>query len=165
MNITLQDQATKEIKSIQVERLGDMFQVRIGGRVYQVQVEHASQGRLDLTIDGRDLHPYVFQQGSQSSVWLAGRVWTLQKVTSDTPRHLPPGSQGGNGQVTANMPGLVRAVSVAPGDQVTQGAPLVILEAMKMELRLTAPFDGRVETVHCTPGQVVERGQLLVTLV
>jgi biotin carboxyl carrier protein len=52
----------------------------------------------------------------------------------------------------------------AEGEAVTRGQTLLLLEAMKMELRVTAPADGRVWRVHCATGQVVERGQLLIEL-
>jgi biotin carboxyl carrier protein len=62
------------------------------------------------------------------------------------------------------MPGLVREVLATEGAAVKRGDTLVVLEAMKMELRLTAPYAGRVRRVHCAAGQVVERGQRLVEL-
>jgi biotin carboxyl carrier protein len=60
------------------------------------------------------------------------------------------------------MPGRVLDVLVTQGDAVAKGDTLVLLEAMKMELRIQAPSDGRVTAVHCRPGEVVERAQLLV---
>lgn len=62
------------------------------------------------------------------------------------------------------MPGQVRAVNVQPGDSVTKGQVLVVLEAMKMEIRLQAPFEGQVLAVDVTLGQTVEREQILVKL-
>jgi biotin carboxyl carrier protein len=62
------------------------------------------------------------------------------------------------------MPGQVRAVNTRPGDQVTKGQVLVVLEAMKMEIRLQAPFDGQVSAVDASVGQTVEREQVLVRL-
>ena len=62
------------------------------------------------------------------------------------------------------MPGRVLDVLVAEGDSVQKGDTLVLLEAMKMELRVQAPGDGQVARVLCAAGQVVERGQLLVEL-
>lgn len=62
------------------------------------------------------------------------------------------------------MPGLIVDVLVKEGDEVARGAALVVLEAMKMETRLTAPATGRVRCVHCAKGQTVERGQVLVEL-
>ncbi len=67
--------------------------------------------------------------------------------------------------LTAVMPGLVTRVLVAEGDTVTRGQALIILEAMKMEVRISAPRDGRVGKLFCTQGQIVERGQTLIALV
>ena len=60
------------------------------------------------------------------------------------------------------MPGQVISVAVKDGDLVTKGQTLVVLEAMKMELRVQAPYAGRVQHVLVKTGQVVERGQQLV---
>jgi biotin carboxyl carrier protein len=64
----------------------------------------------------------------------------------------------------APMTGKVVAVHVEPGDDVAAGAVLVVLEAMKMEYRLTAPHAGRVLEVSCTAGELVDLGAALVTL-
>jgi len=69
-----------------------------------------------------------------------------------------------DGQVRSPMPGKVTQLSVKPGDKVAQGQPLLVLEAMKMEHALTAPFDGVVETVGVTLGAQVSEGALLVKL-
>jgi biotin carboxyl carrier protein len=62
------------------------------------------------------------------------------------------------------MPGQVRAVNVKPGDAVVRGQVVIVLEAMKMEIRLQAPFSGSVATVEASLGQTVEREQVLVRL-
>jgi 3-methylcrotonyl-CoA carboxylase alpha subunit len=68
------------------------------------------------------------------------------------------------GTLAAPMPGKVLQVLVQPGAAVTKGAPLVILEAMKMEHTITAPADGKVKTVHYAAGEQVLEGAELVTL-
>ncbi|MCB9457792.1 MAG: biotin/lipoyl-binding protein [Anaerolineaceae bacterium] len=60
------------------------------------------------------------------------------------------------------MPGQVVNVLVAVGDSVTRGQTLVVLEAMKMEIRVAAPGDGTVRRLLVAQGDVVERGQLLL---
>jgi pyruvate carboxylase len=53
---------------------------------------------------------------------------------------------------------------VEVGDEVLAGAPVAVIEAMKMESTITAPIDGRVERVAVVSGTRVERGDLLVVL-
>ncbi len=62
------------------------------------------------------------------------------------------------------MPGIVRRVLVAEGQLVARGEALLLLEAMKMEIRISAPEDGVVRRVAVSAGQAVERGQELVQL-
>ena len=69
-----------------------------------------------------------------------------------------------DGSVRSPMPGKIVAIAVAPGVSVTKGAPLVTLEAMKMEHALIAPFDGRVAEVAVTLGDQVSEGVMLVRL-
>ena len=58
------------------------------------------------------------------------------------------------------MPGKIVATPVKAGDAVTKGQPVVVLEAMKMEHALTAPFDGVVESVATLGDQVVDGFEL-----
>ncbi|MFZ1709221.1 MAG: acetyl-CoA carboxylase biotin carboxyl carrier protein subunit, partial [Anaerolineae bacterium] len=76
-------------------------------------------------------------------------------------RRAPGAADGG---LEAAMPGQVLDVLVHVGDTVERGQTLLLLEAMKMELRMVAPFAGQVRAMRCAAGQVVERGQLLVEL-
>lgn len=64
----------------------------------------------------------------------------------------------------APMPATVTAILVDPGSDVAAGDTLVRLEAMKMELAIRAPADGRVRTVDCRVGELVQPGRPLVTL-
>jgi len=70
----------------------------------------------------------------------------------------------GPAEVRAPMTGRVVAVLVAPGREVRQDEVLVILQAMKMEYRLTSSCDGVVETVRCAAGEMVDLGATLLTL-
>ncbi|HNH35808.1 MAG TPA: acetyl-CoA carboxylase biotin carboxyl carrier protein subunit [Rhodocyclaceae bacterium] len=62
------------------------------------------------------------------------------------------------------MNGRVVAVHVAPGQTVAKGAPLLVIESMKMEHTLTAPRDGVVGEVHCRPGDQVAPDRVLVAI-
>jgi acetyl/propionyl-CoA carboxylase alpha subunit len=75
-----------------------------------------------------------------------------------------PTSAHGEASVSAPMPGTVIRVEVAPGDEVKTRQPLVVLEAMKMEIPVHSPFDGTVKAVHAAEGDQVAGGALLVEL-
>jgi biotin carboxyl carrier protein len=70
----------------------------------------------------------------------------------------------GDGAVVAIMPGKVTRVLVEEGQDVRDGEAVCVLEAMKMENELRADRDGVVEAVHVSPGDDVEKGQVLVEL-
>ncbi|MUL46351.1 biotin/lipoyl-binding carrier protein [Mycobacterium sp. CBMA293] len=67
-------------------------------------------------------------------------------------------------EIAADCAATVWKVVVAPGDQVTEGDVLMILESMKMEIPIEAEDDGVVAEVHVAAGSVVSSGDLLVTL-
>ena len=68
------------------------------------------------------------------------------------------------GAIRAPMPGTVLRVHVSPGDEVEARQPLIVIEAMKMEMALIAPYDATVLEVHVKEGEVVADGALLVEL-
>ena len=65
-------------------------------------------------------------------------------------------------QLKAAMPGLVIEVKVKPGDKVTKGQPLLLLEAMKMENIIKAQWEATVKAVHVSGGMSVEKGDKLL---
>lgn len=154
-------QLGEETREVQVEESDGRYQVRVGERVFTITAHAGDMGRLDLCVDGRRQRAYVARQGDRTYVWLEGQVWTLSRC--DPRRRVPRHDAGGS--LEATMPGRVLDVLVSEGDAVTRGDTLVLLEAMKMELRIQAASDGVVSKVHVQPGQVVERGQRLVEFV
>ncbi|HEV2283071.1 MAG TPA: acetyl-CoA carboxylase biotin carboxyl carrier protein subunit [bacterium] len=75
-----------------------------------------------------------------------------------------PAGGGTAGQVRAPMPGLVVAIQAGPGTAVVPGQPLIIMEAMKMQMEIRAPHAGVVREVRVSPGQDVAGNDLLVTV-
>jgi acetyl/propionyl-CoA carboxylase alpha subunit len=75
-----------------------------------------------------------------------------------------PGAAPAESTVTAPMPGTVIRVEVEPGDTVRARQPLVVLEAMKMEIPVSSPFDGTVTGVHVSAGDRVAGGAVIAEL-
>ncbi|WP_017997780.1 acetyl/propionyl/methylcrotonyl-CoA carboxylase subunit alpha [Paracoccus sp. N5] len=128
--------------------------VTLDGRTHQIGYEG---GRW--WVDGSPRRWRIVSHGAGTSVF-GGRALTLAP--------LDPldrgGDEAGGGLTLSPMPGLVKAVFVSAGQQVTAGDRLAILEAMKMEHTLTAARDGTVAEVLAAAGDQVEAGAPLIRL-
>jgi 3-methylcrotonyl-CoA carboxylase alpha subunit len=105
------------------------------------------------------MHGNVRRDGDLFHVFTGGRHFTL--AYNDPMAHAGEVETGG-GRLTAPMPGKVVAVLAANGQEVKKGAPLVIMEAMKMEHTISAPGDGVVEEVLYQVGDQVADGAPLL---
>ncbi|HEY3310858.1 MAG TPA: biotin/lipoyl-containing protein [Anaerolineales bacterium] len=141
---------------------GKLHHFVIGGKTYSVELVRAQEQRLDLLINGIPTSAYVSVE--QAKRWVTFNGQTMLLVNSSGIGSVKPHSAHFADQLTARMPGLVRTVSVAEGDHVIKGQTLAVIEAMKMENKVTAPFDGRVKVVMIKTSQTVEREQLLFEL-
>lgn len=107
-----------------------------------------------LVDDGeRQYRVAVAGDGDTQWVFVNGQVATVE-----TPR---PGRRRGKSRdagVMSPMPATVVAIHAVPGQTVTEGELLIVLEAMKMELPIRAPRDGVVKSVGCAQGDLVPPG-------
>jgi len=67
--------------------------------------------------------------------------------------------------VHAHITGTVWKIEVQPGQTVSEGETVVIIESMKMEMPVEAPVNGTVESIAAAEGQAVEEGAVLLTIV
>ena len=152
------------IREVRLEASGPGYVVSLGERSLHVTVIRSDGPTLRLSVDGRIVDALVVADGDRRIV----KVGDADPLTLLRPRGRPSGGRpdgAADGRLTAVMDGQVVAVAARAGERVEAGAPLVVLEAMKMEMKLVAPFAGRVAAVSCAPGDVVERGRVLVEVV
>jgi 3-methylcrotonyl-CoA carboxylase alpha subunit len=94
-----------------------------------------------------------------------GAVWTIAATPLIQAMALKEAHASGSGSdVFAGMPGLIAQVLVVLDQEVRRGDVVIVQEAMKLMQPLTANTDGTVRAVHCTPGQIVAGGALLVEI-
>lgn len=147
--------------SIAVQRAGEgRFVVSVDDESAEVEASLDDASTLRFVFEGRRHVARVARVGHDVHVALGGEVYVLSPdsgTAADTPTLASP-------EIVAPMPGKVTEVLVREGQEVEAGDGLVILEAMKMENRLTAEAPAVVRKVHVEAGQMVEGGAVLVEL-
>jgi 3-methylcrotonyl-CoA carboxylase alpha subunit len=129
--------------------------------------EIAARGRLEANGDlraelaGHHVRATVVRRDHELAVLMGAE---LHRLVLHDPLALGAAAEAGSGRLTAPMPGRVTEVHVKPGARVARGAPLLVLEAMKMEHTIAAPADGRVTEIHYDAGALVEEGAELLAL-
>jgi len=125
-----------------------------------VIAETADNDVIRLQINGSWERFITLRQDDSMLVSWRNRWYLLAEVNPFEP---DLSAIGGASNVIAPMPGKLLKVLVASGDTVTAGQPLAIIEAMKMEHTLSAPFDGEVDQVFYAAEDFVEADATLVT--
>ena len=133
----------------------------VDGRGHDVRADWTGD-RIHLVVDGARSDFVVAT--ADAAVWVAGDGQTWALAPHRTRRGGPAGPAAGELTVTSPMPGTVVAVHVSVGDEVPAGAPIAVVEAMKMEHTLRAPQRSIVADVRVRPGERVEIRQTLVVL-
>jgi biotin carboxyl carrier protein len=152
---------------VDVRRLGERFEVAVDGASYSVEFLPVAAGlSAMLCADGRTLAVASHRDGpNRWRISLGDREFQVH-LRDPLEREVASRGFGAAGpqEVRAPIPGKVIHVAVAAGDTIAAGAPLVVLEAMKMQNQICAEGPGTVESVAVTPGMTVDGGQVLVVL-
>ena len=146
-------------KMLAVTDRGGAFDITLDGVVSTVSGSLNPRGLLRAELDGLRTTATVVVAGERRHLFGNGRAWQFAAV--DPLFHSGEGG-GAEGGLLAPMPGKVIALIAAEGATVDKGAPLLILEAMKMEHTITAPSAGTVKAFRFAVGDQVGDGAELV---
>ena len=118
------------------------YTITVNGTVYEVSVEEGGAGSAPV------------------------RAAAPKAAPKAAPAAAPTAAAGAAGsvEVTASVPGKVFKIEANTGATVKAGDPIVILEAMKMEIPVVAPEDGTVASINVAVGDAVESGDVLATM-
>jgi 3-methylcrotonyl-CoA carboxylase alpha subunit len=137
------------------------FRLDLPGGSMRAETRVDDEGARFL-LDGVVQRLAVVRRGAELTVIIAGRNHVL---VQEDPLAPPRTETAGDERVTAPIPGRVARVMARPGDIVEKNAPLVVIEAMKMELTLRAPRGGKIAKVFRAVDEMVEEGTEIVTFV
>jgi biotin carboxyl carrier protein len=138
------------------------FRAQVGEGSHNLRVIQSEDGELLFELDGRQQSVHWAREGRRIWLHINGRTFELQKAIASTAG--PGARHSAESILRAPMPGQLRELLVAEGDQVEQGQLLMLLEAMKMEIRIQAPYAALVTRVALQSGASVEKDQILVEL-
>jgi 3-methylcrotonyl-CoA carboxylase alpha subunit len=120
-----------------------------------------SGDHIAATIEKTRLQARYLRDGTRLHLWVAGSHWELLLDDPRLKEFLTTAAQGG---LTTPLPGVVAAVAVKVGQAVRAGEVLMVIEAMKMEHSISAPYDGTVKVIHFAHGDRVPEGSQLLEL-
>ncbi len=143
----------------QVRYQRDHWVISLNGETALVRGKKLNGDQFAVELDNRRLIASVVAVDDKRHVFLQGATHILRR---DDPLHLVEAGGAQGGGLTAPMPGKVVALLAQPGQKVEKGAPLLILEAMKMEHTITAPAAGTIKTFCYAAGEQVSDGAALV---
>ncbi|HTD31649.1 MAG TPA: biotin carboxylase N-terminal domain-containing protein [Steroidobacteraceae bacterium] len=128
-----------------------------------VALAEASVSAADVAvrIGARRFAARALRSGAHVHLWLED---THEEFVLEDPREREFRSSAASGGLTSALPGVVVSVPVQVGQEVEAGTVLMLIEAMKMEHAISAPYAGRVTAVHFAPGDRVAEGSALLEL-
>jgi len=151
--------ASREV-SVHVTYRADGFELDAGNGPLPASGVLKADGELTAELDGVRLTATVIEEDDALTILTAGEHHVLHR---HDPRREAQAREEQSDRIVAPMPGKVIAVAVEPGERVGEGAPLIVLEAMKMEHLISAPGPATVAEVHVNVGDQIEDGAVLIT--
>ena len=116
-----------------------------------------------ITVNG-NVYNVTVEEGQTSGAPAAAPVAAPKAAPAAAPKAAAPAASAGSVKVTAGAAGKVFKVEASVGQAVKAGDPVIILEAMKMEIPVVAPQDATVASIDVAVGDAVEAGATLASL-
>lgn len=116
-----------------------------------------------ITVNG-NVYNVTVEEGQTSGAPAAAPVAAPKAAPAAAPKAAAPAASAGSVKVTAGAAGKVFKIEASVGQAVKAGDPVIILEAMKMEIPVVAPQDGTVASIDVAVGDAVEAGATLASL-
>lgn len=139
------------------------YQVKVDGKVFEVEVEKVGGGYQSLTPASLTAAPAAPAAPAPQAAAPAPAPAAPAAPAEPAPAAPVAAPAGGAGDVVAPMPGTVLKVNVNNGDTVAEGDVILILEAMKMENEIVAPCAGKV-TLNVKAGETVDTDAVLASV-
>ena len=141
------------------------YKITVNGNTYTVNIGRITDDTVDVTLNGRTYQVEVeapMKKASKTPV--LSRKRHVINAAEGPVRTSPPGAPMDSGSVVAPLPGLILKLMVKEGDTVSEGQPVAIMEAMKMENEIEAPVSGKVTQVMVKEGDNVLENAVIMKI-
>lgn len=148
------------VYNVTIERRENNYFITYDNTEYKVEAEETRPGQLKIKIGNRLIKSVITEGEKEKFVFVEGEVFRVRPVELTGMKK----TKKKGGDLSSPISGKVVSVKVKNGDSVKKGDVLMVIEAMKMEYLIRAPFDGKVKKVNFKEKDQIEIGQSTVEL-
>lgn len=146
----------KHVYNVTVERRNNQFYIIYDKNEYTVQATEAKPGQLIIHLGDRKIKCLISEGEKSKYVFLDGHVYQIKRIELTGKKT----SQKKEGDLNSPISGTVVNVKVKPGDSVKKGDVIMVIEAMKMEYLIRAPYKGTISKMNFKEKDQIEIGEL-----
>jgi biotin carboxyl carrier protein len=151
-----------------LEQQGTIYQVKIGERLYHIDVTKVENGVYSVIYQGKSINMEMIEGNTYNSYIVNTRSNDYQVEIIDAKTRYLEARKGdhdsGETIISSPMPGKIIKLLVNKGDKVAKGDTVIIVSAMKMESEYKSPVDGTIAKIFVKADDVVEAHQHLVEI-
>jgi 3-methylcrotonyl-CoA carboxylase alpha subunit len=149
------------VYSVSSEKRDDFFFITYDNTEYKVKAEEIKPGQIKIKIGDRIIKAVITEGKKEKFVFVEGNVYKVKTVELTATRKRKKKQEG---DLNSPISGKVVNVKVNKGTKVKKGDVLMVIEAMKMEYLIRAPFAGKIKKVNFKEKDQIEIGQETVVI-
>ena len=162
MNLFINYEHENHVYNVSIERRKNHYFVTYDNTEYKVEAEETKPGQIKIKIGERIIKSIITEGEKEKYVFVDGEVFRVRPVELTGRKKQKKKEEG---DLTSPISGKVVNVKVKNGDSVKKDEVLMVIEAMKMEYIIRAPYSGKVKKVNFKEKDQIEIGQTTVELI
>ncbi|KYK29456.1 acetyl-CoA carboxylase biotin carboxyl carrier protein subunit [Thermoplasmatales archaeon SG8-52-1] len=149
------------VYNVTIERKNNHYFVTYDNTEYKVQAEEVKPGQLKIKIGDRIIKSIITEGEKEKFVFVEGQVFKVKPVELTSMKKRKKKDEG---DLSSPISGKVVSINVKKGDLVKKDDVLMVIEAMKMEYLIRAPYDCKIKKVNFKEKDQIEIGQTTVEI-
>jgi biotin carboxyl carrier protein len=150
------------VYNVTIEHKGEKYFVTYDNTEYIVEAEEIKPGQLKLKIGNKLIKSVITEGNKEKFVFVDGEVFKVRPVQLTG---MKKEKRKDEGDLSSPISGRVVSVKIKNGDSVKKGDILMVIEAMKMEYLIRAPYNGKIKKVYFKEKDLIEIGQQTIELI